>query len=83
MRKIVSFLVGLLAGAVVGAAVAILLAPYSGPELQQRVRARAQRLIEEGRRAAAARRAELEAQLEAFKRGAPVTIETTPEQPQA
>jgi len=83
MRKITSFLVGLLAGAVVGAAAAILLAPYSGPELQERVRTRVQGLIEEGKRAAAARRAEMEAQLEAFKRGAPVTIEAAPEQPQA
>ena len=83
MRKIVSFLAGLLAGAVVGAAAAILLAPYSGPELQGQVRTRVQALMEEGKRAAAARRAELEAQLEAFKRGTPVTIETTPEEAQA
>jgi gas vesicle protein len=83
MRKTVSLLVGLLAGAVVGAAAATLLAPYSGTELQQRMRARVQELIEEGRRAASARRAELEAQLEAFKRGTPVTIEATSEPPQA
>ena len=83
MRKTVSLLVGLLAGAVVGAAAATLLAPYSGTELQQRMRARVQELIEEGRRAASARRAELEAQLESFKRGTPVTIETTSEPPQA
>lgn len=82
MRRFISFLVGLLVGAVVGAATAVLLAPYSGPELQERVRARVQGLIEEGRRAAAARRAELETQLEAFKRGTPVTIETASEQPQ-
>lgn len=83
MRKTVSLLIGLLAGAVVGAAAATLLAPYSGTELQQRMRARVQELIEEGRRAASARRAELEAQLEAFKRGTPVTIEATSEPPQA
>lgn len=83
MRKLVSFLAGLLAGAAAGAVTAILLAPYSGPELQKRLRTRAQGLIEEGKRAAAARRAELETQLEAFKRGTPVTIETAPEQPQA
>ena len=82
MRKTASFLVGLLAGAAVGAVVALLLVPYSGSELPERVRTRVQELIEEGRRTAAARRAELEAQLEAFKRGAPVAIETTPEQPQ-
>jgi gas vesicle protein len=83
MRKVISFLAGLLAGAVVGAAAAILLAPYSGSELQEQVRTRVQALIEEGRRAAAARRAEMEAQLEAFKRGTPVTIETAPEESQA
>ncbi len=82
MQKFTNFLAGLLTGAVVGVAAAILLAPYSGAELQERVRTRAQGLIEEGRRAAAARRVELETQLEAFKRGAPVTIETAPEQPQ-
>jgi gas vesicle protein len=65
---------------VVGAAAAILLAPYSGTELQDRARSRVQALIEEGKRAAAARRAELEAQLDAFKRGTPVTIETTSEE---
>lgn len=83
MRKIIGFLVGLLAGAVVGAAAAILLAPYSGLELREQMRTRVQGLIEEGKRAAVARRAEMEAQFDAFKRGTPVTIETTPEQPQA
>jgi len=66
---------GLAVGAMVGVAAAILLAPYSGPELQERMRTRAQGLIEEGRRAAAARRAELQAQLEAFKAGTPVVVE--------
>ena len=83
MRKTISFLIGLFSGAIVGVAAALLLAPYSGSELQDRVRARVQELIEEGKRAAAARRAELEAQLEGFKRGpVPIVIETTPEQPQ-
>ena len=80
MRKFVSFLAGVLAGAVVGVAAALLLAPYSGPQLQEKMRARVQDLVKEGKRAASARRAELEAQLEVFKRGKPVTIETTPEQ---
>ncbi len=83
MRKVVSFLAGLLAGAIVGVTVAMLLAPYSGSELQGRIRARIQELIEEGRRAAAARRVELESQLEHFKRGTPITLETTPRQPPA
>lgn len=78
MQRPFSFLAGLVAGAMVGAAAAILLAPYSGPELRERARTRARGLIEEGRRAAAARRAELSAQLEAFKRGT-VTVEATSE----
>jgi len=83
MRKVISFLAGLLAGAIIGVVAAMLLAPLSGSELQGRIRARIQELIEEGRRAAAARRAELESQLEHFKRGTPITIETTSKQPQA
>ena len=82
MRRTISFLIGVLSGALVGAALAVLLAPQSGQELQVQMRARVQGLIEEGRRDAAARRAELENQLEAFKRGAPIVVETTGEQPQ-
>jgi len=72
----------------VGGIVAILLTPYSGTELQEQIRTRVQDLVEEGRRAATLRRAELERQLEAFKRGTPVVIEpatepATGEQPQA
>ena len=83
MRRAFSFLIGLLSGAMVGAAVAILLAPTSGQELQKRVRTRVENLIEEGQRAAAARRVELETQLEAFKRGTPVTIEPASKHPRA
>jgi gas vesicle protein len=79
MQKTISFLIGVLSGAIVGAAVAILLAPSSGQELQAQMRTRVQGLIEEGRRAAAARRVELEAQLEAFKRGTPVVVESATE----
>lgn len=83
MRKVASFLAGVFAGALVGAVTAVLLAPYSGQELQDRARTRVQRLVEEGRRSAAIRRKELEAQLEAFKRGSSVTIEVTAERPDA
>jgi gas vesicle protein len=84
MRKTLFLIIGMLAGAAVGAAAAILLAPYSGKELQGRIRTRAQELIDEGKRAAAARRAELQAQLEGFKRGTPVTIsENAPDKPAA
>jgi gas vesicle protein len=71
MRKTAFLLIGVLSGAVVGAAAALLLTPYSGKELQGQIRTRFQDLIEQGKQAASARRAELQAQLEAFKRGAP------------
>jgi gas vesicle protein len=83
MRKGFSFLIGLLSGAIVGAAIAILLAPESGQEMQEQMRARVQGLIEEGKKAAAARRTELETQLEMFKRGTPVVTETPASQPPA
>lgn len=79
MRKTIFLLVGFVAGAAVGTAAAILLAPYSGVELQGRIRTRAQELLEEGKRAAAARRTELAAQLESFKRGAPASLESPSE----
>ncbi len=75
MNKTFSFLVGAIAGAIVGAVAAILLAPAPGSELQEQIRTRMQELIEKGREAAAARRAELEVQLEAFKRGAAASEE--------
>lgn len=75
MRKLVGFLAGLLCGALVGAVLGILLAPYAGPELRERIRSWAQTLVEKGREAAAIRRAELEAQLEAFKQGRPVVLQ--------
>ncbi len=83
MKKSLSFLAGLFSGALVGSVAAILLAPYSGHELQDRMRTRIRQLIEEGKRSAAIRRAELEAQLNGFKRGASITIEMTSEQPEA
>jgi hypothetical protein len=81
VRKAISFLTGFLVGALAGGAAGLLLAPHGGAELQKRIQARFEELAEEGRKAAAARQAELEAQLEAFKRGEAVTIEATPESP--
>lgn len=62
------FLVGLIVGALVGAALALLLTPQSGEEFQRLLRERAEEIVEEGRRAAAERRAELEAQFAQAKR---------------
>ena len=63
-KWIPGFLLGAVAGAVAGA----LLAPQSGNTLQSALRARMNAVIEEGRRAAAERRAELEAQFAEAKR---------------
>lgn len=62
------FLVGLIVGALVGAVLALLLTPQSGEEFQRLLRERAEEIVEEGRRAAAERRAELEAQFAQAKR---------------
>ena len=62
MDDVIDFLGGFLLGAAIGGVVGLLLAPQSGSELQQQLRERAELVIEEGQRAAADRRAELEAQ---------------------
>ncbi|GEM_PF-340378 len=62
MDRSVWFLSGFVLGALAGAAVAALMAPQAGTELQAQIRQRLEAIAEEGRRAAAERRAELEAQ---------------------
>lgn len=81
MRKVINFLTGFLLGALVGGAAGLLLAPYGGGELRDQVQLRLEGVIQEGQKAAAARRAELETQLEAFKSGEAVTIEDQPKSP--
>jgi gas vesicle protein len=68
MDKTFDFLGGLLLGSLVGASVAMLLAPRSGADTQAALRTRVNEVLEEGRRAAADRRAELEAQFAEAKR---------------
>lgn len=62
MRKVIGFLNGFLLGALLGGGLVLLLTPQSGQQLQESVRGHINQAIEEGRRAAAERRAELEAQ---------------------
>lgn len=75
VRKVVNFLAGFFVGGLIGATAGLLLAPYRGAELQEQIRHRVDELIDEGRKAAQARQAELEEQLEAFRTGESVTIE--------
>ncbi|MFP4343952.1 MAG: YtxH domain-containing protein [Anaerolineales bacterium] len=78
MSKTVNFLGGLAVGLGIGGALALLFAPASGQELQEQLQEHVNQLVEEGKAAAEARRLELEAQLEAFKQGRPLTsIEPT------
>lgn len=69
MRKLLSFLLGFLLGAMVGVALAVLLAPEAGEQTRQQIQLRAAQVVEEGKRAAAEREAELKAQLEQLKKG--------------
>jgi gas vesicle protein len=67
--RVINFIAGFLGGVVLGAILVLLTTPQSGSELQAEVRARFDRVLEEGRKAAAARRAELEERLTNLKAG--------------
>ncbi|MBI5929202.1 MAG: YtxH domain-containing protein [Chloroflexi bacterium] len=63
VRKILVFGAGLLAGAIIGAGVSLLLTPASGDELREGTKDRYKRILDESVKAAAERRAQLEAEL--------------------
>lgn len=75
MRKVAAFLAGMAAGVLTGGLLSLLLTPQSGPNLRGTIRNRFDQLVEEGKSAAEARRLELEAQLESFKQGRPITLQ--------
>ncbi len=81
MRKFGVFLAGLFVGLWTGGILSLLFAPQAGTELQKRIREGVERLVEEGKSAAEARRLELEEQLESFKQGRPIVIQ--PSEPPA
>jgi gas vesicle protein len=56
------FLEGLLMGALTGAGMTLLMAPQSGKDTRNSIQQRVNLVIEEGKRAAAEQRAELESQ---------------------
>ena len=69
MGKVFGFLAGAMCGAIVGAVAALLLTPQSGSSLREQAGKRFDELMAEGRKAAAARRAELMDEFEDMKRG--------------
>jgi gas vesicle protein len=71
MRRIMNFTLGAFCGALVGSVVAIMLAPSSGDELRSTAMDRVKSLRSEMGDAYEARRAQLEAELEALRRRPP------------
>ncbi|MCR4407793.1 MAG: YtxH domain-containing protein [Anaerolineae bacterium] len=67
MRKTFNFALGLFFGGLVGAMIALLFAPQRGEETVRIIRARIQEIVDEAKRAAAERRAELEEQFMAAR----------------
>jgi gas vesicle protein len=67
MRKLIAFLVGAALGSLVGTTLALLMAQYSGTELRNKAQNRYQEIRSQVVEAGAARRAELEQQLQALR----------------
>ncbi len=67
--RVINFLLGFLIGAAIGATVIMLTTPQSGTALQENVRSRIDQALDEGRKAAEARKAELEARLASLRAG--------------
>lgn len=67
--RVMNFIAGFLGGVVLGAVAVLLTTPQSGSQLQTAVRNRFDNIVEEGRRAANERRAELEEKLANLKTG--------------
>jgi gas vesicle protein len=65
------FFAGLLLGALAGAATTVLTTPQSGEATQNAIKDRVKLVMDEGKRAAAERRAELEAQFEQARQTPP------------
>jgi gas vesicle protein len=78
MKKVLSFVGGLLSGAIVGAAVVMLLAPQSGAETRQRIVAKWNDIIDAGRQAIVERRQALRGEYETSIR-IPVPLEAEEE----
>ena len=69
MRKLIAFLLGFALGAMIAVVIGTLLAPESGEDTRGRIEQYIQHVLDEGKRAASDRQAELESQLEQLKQG--------------
>jgi gas vesicle protein len=67
MRRVLSFLSGMITGGVVGAVLAILMAPTSGEDIRMQLQERTSRLRADIKAVAEQRRAELERELEVLR----------------
>ena len=67
--RVINFVAGFLVGAAIAAIAVLLMTPKSGSDLQVEIRARFDGMLAEGRKAAAARRGELEERLTNLKAG--------------
>jgi gas vesicle protein len=67
MNKLISFLGGALLGAAASAATILLMTPRKGEDVRSDIKHEVDMILEEGRKAARARRAELEAQLDQMR----------------
>lgn len=65
--RVINFLLGFLIGALAAAIAVLLTTPQSGNALKGNVRSHIDRALDEGRKAADARRAELEARLASLR----------------
>lgn len=73
MNKFASFVGGALVGAAASAITMLLMAPKKGEAVRSDIKHEVNSVLDEGRRAARARRSELEAQLEQLRGDVPVT----------
>ncbi len=65
--RALKFLLGILVGSMIGASLVLLVAPQSGEDTQKKVAEKMEMLLAEGKKAFEARRAELEAQMNALQ----------------
>ena len=63
MGRFFSFLSGAVAGGILGVAGVVMLTPLSGEEVREKLRKEIKAIVDEGKRAANAKQAELERQL--------------------